>query len=133
MGVLFDELFQFLDMPLNRLLTWGDNGLEAKRVAPAICPGVGFSDRELSDGPAEKVKPCLSLMWVECVGNLGFARFQFQPHISEPCCDEVFCLLNGGEVLIEHHKVVCVTYDGWDHFLRFLARPSGEVLHYKGF
>jgi hypothetical protein len=74
-GMLFDELFQFLDMPLHCLLTWGDNGFEAKRIAPSICPGVGLSDRKLSDGPAKKIKPYPPVMWVERVGNLGFACF----------------------------------------------------------
>lgn len=81
MGVLFDELLQFLDVPLYCLLAWGNNGLEAERISPAIRSGVGLSHGELSDGPSEKIKPYPLLMEVERVRDVGFARFQFQPHL----------------------------------------------------
>src|SRR5215467_15242728 len=57
MGVLLDEVLQFLDVSFDRLFAWGDDGLEAEPISPSICSGMGLSHRELPDGPAEEVKP----------------------------------------------------------------------------
>jgi hypothetical protein len=62
MGVLFDEELQFLDVTLDRLFTWSDDGFEAKRISPSICASVHLSHRELSHSPAKKVKPYLFLV-----------------------------------------------------------------------
>lgn len=79
--VLSDEELQFLEVSLDRLFTWGDDGFEAECVSPSVCASMRFSYWELSHRPAQKIEPYLPLIGVEGVSHLGLARFQFQSHV----------------------------------------------------
>ena len=79
--VLSDEELQFLEVSLDRLFTWGDDGFEAECVSPSVCASMRFSYWELWHRPAQKIEPYLPLIGVEGVSHLGLARFQFQSHV----------------------------------------------------
>ena len=70
----------FLDMPVDRFLTGGNEGLKAKLFAVGTLTRSVFADWVLPDREAQESEPHFSLVGREGMSHLGFTWLQFQSH-----------------------------------------------------
>lgn len=78
------HLSDLLAMPLNRLFTGCDDGLEPQReLIAGVDTRLLFTDGELSDSKPQKVKPCYGFLIAKGVCDPRLAWFQFQAHPFE--------------------------------------------------
>ena len=106
--MLIDYGCQSLYMPVHTCFARLNDGFETQPLPFAITGRTGSSDSVLADLKPEKIKSHGPIIRVEGMGNLGFARFQFQPQRLEPLGNIVLDLMNDGFVGIEHDEVVRV-------------------------
>ena len=92
-------------------LTGRDDGFEAKWFSIGVPARMGFSYGKLPNGEPEKVKPYVSLMDFEGMADFRFARFQFQPHVCEPCGGNGVRFLDAFFARMQDHEIVGVPYD----------------------
>ena len=85
-------------------------GFDDHFVAPFA---VVFANQELPDGETEKVKTCATFVFVERVRDVGFGRFQRQPHFGQPFLDQKASGQQLFQVFTEDDKIVCEADDDW--------------------
>lgn len=74
---LLKDLLQRLQMALNSFFTGRNQRFKAKRLTLARRSGMGSSHRKLSNGEPQEVEPHISLIFLQGMGEPGFAWFQF--------------------------------------------------------
>src|SRR5262245_12332769 len=85
---------------------WLDDGLEAEWLAASIVGGARFTNRILPYLKAQEVKPDGSVVQLEGVRDLGFARLQFQSQLLQPYTDELFDLMDHAFIRVQGDKVI---------------------------
>lgn len=101
-----DECFHLFQVTLLRCTA----GFDDHFVAPFA---VVFAKRELPDGETEKVKTCVTFVFVERVCDVGFGRFQCQSHFGQPFLDQDASGQQLFQVLTENDEIVCEADDDW--------------------
>src|SRR5260221_857752 len=93
-AVVLYRVLNFCNMLFYRLFAWFDVGFEAKWCSIAIFPRVGFSSRELSYGPSQKVKSDCALIVSQRVSHSCFTWLQFLAHVLYPRFKHFLSLLH---------------------------------------
>src|SRR5258708_34034313 len=94
-------------MALDCFFTWLNERLETKRFSTA-CPRMSSSYRVLSKSKSQKIEPNVALIFLQGMGESGFARLQFQSNALEPRRDEFLRFQNLFGLGSEHHKIIGV-------------------------
>ena len=108
-------------MSLHGCFAGFDVCFEALPASPAVLPGLGFSDRVLSDLKAKEVKPWRPCWDGQRMGDPGLAGLQFESHPLQPLRSHVLALLNDLAVLVEDHEIIGIA----DHVGR--VKPSAAA------
>ena len=124
--MLSDDLLESLRMPLNGFLTGFDEGFESQPVSSYVFASVGFSSLELTYVEAQEVEPHISVVRRQCVGDPGFAGFQFQAHVFEPVIYPFLYNFDCFEVSMENNQIIRIA----DNFE--FPRDPFPVLYFMG-
>ena len=81
--MLSDDLSEPLRVSSNSFLDGFDDGFEPQSVSTYVFASVSFSSLECTYIEAQENEPHVSVVRCQCVGDPGFAGFQFQAHVLE--------------------------------------------------
>ena len=82
--MLSDNVSEPLRVSSGGILAGFDNGFEPQPVSSYVFASMCFSSLELTYVETQEVETHVSIEWCQCVGDPGFAGFQFQAHVFEP-------------------------------------------------
>lgn len=101
-----DEFLQ----PLQVTLLGFGTGFDERFVAPFAAL---FACRELADGKTEEVKTGAAFVFMQCVGDVGFAGLESQSDACQPLFGQGAQVEKHGEVFAKDDQVIGETDDGW--------------------
>ena len=130
--VAADDGLDFIQVALNGLVARFDERLDAR--LPPEGAGVVLPHPILPDVEAEEVEADVALVFIECMGHVGFGAAQAQPHLGQPGFGARLRFQQGRQVFAEDHEIIRVadhrdpvpSRDGGDGGLEAVQRDVGE-------
>ena len=104
--MLSDNVSEPLRVSSDAILAGFDDGFEPQPVSSYVFASMCFSSLELTYVEAQEVEPHISVVRRQCVGDPGFAGFQFQAHVFEPEIYHFLYNFDRFEVSMENNQII---------------------------